>query len=121
MDVDVTTTSNISPSTCEKCCPTCGCVIESGSYVKWRYHTDAEFKAAAIKRSAEYIKNRRQRDEAYDAKLKEQWREHARKNAEKMSQDPEKLAKRKEYMRQYHQRRRADRKVEVNTPVSLVN
>lgn len=77
------------------------------TYITWRYHTDPEFRANMIKRSIEYTRERRQRDPEYNEMLKEQWRNYARKNAEKIAQDPEKLAKRKEYLRNYYLRKKA--------------
>lgn len=79
------------------------------TYSTWRYHTDPDFRSNTIKRSVEYRRNRRQQDPDYDAKLREQWCANARKNAEKLAQDPERVAQRKEYLKQYHLKRKAEK------------
>lgn len=84
------------------------------TYTTWRYHTDPEFRADMIKRSVEYRRTRRQADPEYDEKIKQQWRENARKNA----QDPEKQAKRKEYLRNYYLRKKAQKEQLDCAPVN---
>lgn len=111
MTDDVRSDTVPTDSTIHECCPTCGCKMESGSYVKWRYHTDPEFKADMIKRSVAYVKERRQRDPEFNEHIKELWRQHARKNA----QDPEKQAKRKEYLKEYYKRKK-DAKTQSSQP-----
>lgn len=87
------------------------------TYTTWRYHTDPEYREQAIKKSVEYIKERRQRDAEFDERMRQHWREHAKKAAEKRAQDPELAAKRREYMRLYQQKKRAEKLAQA-TPVS---
>ena len=85
---------------------------DAPSYVKWRYHVDPEFKAKILERTRKYIVERRQNDADFDEKLKEYWREYARKVAEKRANNPELAEKRREYMRMYHQRKKAERQAQ---------
>jgi hypothetical protein len=75
-----------------------------GSSSKWRYHTDPEFRESMISKTVESVKVRRQQDPEYNEKLKEDWRQRARKYA----QDPEKMAKKREYNRLRYQRLRQE-------------
>lgn len=73
------------------------------SYHVWRYHVDAEYRAKHNERTLNYIHNRRAQDPAYDEKLKQRWRE----NAKRYSEDPEKRAKKQEYRRKYYADKKA--------------
>lgn len=99
-------------------CPNCGKTVIPASYNKWRYHNDPEYRKEAIQKTTKYLKERRQNDAEFDAKIKEQWREHARKTAEKRAKDPELMEKRREYVRQYNLRKKMEKQSVVILPVS---
>ena len=75
-------------------------------YTTWRYHTDADFREQSIKKTNNYIKERRIRDPAFDQYIKELWK----KNSEKYRSDPEKYEKIKEANRERARRRYAEQK-----------